>query len=233
MLKTFLLILTHRKSEIARVVHDHPDFIAYYFVGEPEMPVDYKVDEKDRTVYLRTPDNYESLPQKVSLAMKFAAEHFYDEIDGLFKTDDDIVLDLDRLKSCIDDNKKHGYFGIASHVDEYLSDYHFGKCESEEINSIKQSVPTCDYCSGGGYYLEKSLLKHVYENEANTIFEDVSVGITLNKNGILPYHIPIKAHGAYWQTPVSLRKRAQHPYCTCGHIYQSGKNRCPHCDEIY
>jgi hypothetical protein len=66
--------------------------------------------------------------------MKFINENYLDEISGIFKTDDDIIIDVDKLANLIGDNQKYKYFGLVAKSNGYDSTYHFDKCESPEIN---------------------------------------------------------------------------------------------------
>jgi hypothetical protein len=232
MLKTLLLIVSHQNSQHERRELTHEDFICHYFVGDKEIKDEFQVDEESNTVRLRVADNYESLSEKVALAMKFAHDVYGEFIDGVFKTDDDISLDLELLSKFIKDNKKHKYFGIKNNVEESLSDYHFNKCESKEINNTRQIIPACEYCSGGGYYVSKELLCHIFGQKPVSIFEDANVGKILNDAGVRPKHVPIKAC-AFWQSPVSLRMKSMFPHCDCGLIIRSELNFCPHCDRMY
>jgi hypothetical protein len=93
--------------------------------------------------------------------MIFVDEKFSNEVDGVFKTDDDIEINLSKLTRCIENNKIHKYFGLVNDVDEHMSDYHKGKCQSQELNESKSIVPKCKYCSGGGYYVSIELIKKI------------------------------------------------------------------------
>lgn len=232
MLKTFIAIMSHHESKIDRRQIQDERFISFFFVGDPNQQDDFVVDESNQTVCLKVPDNYESLPMKVSAALRFAHEKYGDLIGGVFKTDDDIELRLDKLHEIVERNKHHQYFGIVRRVEAYESDDHFGKCQDPETNKTKQPVPTCVYCPGGGYYLAKNLLPLVYGSDQVCIFEDANVGKIMNMNGVKPTHVPIKTC-AFWKTPVSLRQRQHFPYCDCGHIVTKGLNLCPHCDKRY
>lgn len=232
MLKTLIIMISHQKSTNERKILRHNDFIYHYFVGDETIESDYSLDVKTNTVRLRVADNYESLSEKVALAMKFAQEVYGEVIDGVFKTDDDIVIDLEILSKIIKDNKQHKYFGIKNTVGESLSKYHFNKCESDEVNSTPQRVPACEYCSGGGYYVAKELLHHIFEQKPTTIFEDANVGKILNDFGVKPKHVAIK-ECAFWKSAVSLRMKNMFPHCECGLIVSSELNFCPHCNRKY
>ena len=239
MLKTFLLILSHKKSnfrDLQKLSLNNDNFIYYYFIGDQEIDGDYLVDEVNKIVYLNIPDNYESLSIKTHHALKFIKENYYDKIGGVFKSDDDIELNLDKLHNCIINNKDIKYFGIVNDIEEYNSDYHFNKCESKEINKKLIKVPKCTYCSGGGYYLDKSLLDTIIEDDSyiELIYEDAFVGYSLNKRNIYPTNIPIKGNGCYWKSYIPYRYKQYGEYCTCGIIKnRKNYNFCQSCNKIY
>ena len=206
MLKTFILILTHSKSEFMNLhrekfMRDNKDrFIFFYFIGDLSLDSDYKIDLDNNIIYLKVPDNYESLSLKVYNGIKFIVDNY--EVSGIFKTDDDIDLDLDKIESHINENYKCGYFGNVNETTHYESEHHFGKCESEELNSKRVFVPASTYCSGGGYYLSIDNAKMILNNREifyTHIYEDMCVGLALNENNIFPKHIDIKNNGCIWE----------------------------------
>jgi hypothetical protein len=249
MLKKFLLILSHSKSKFREEQKNHllntnnDRFIFYYFIGDMNLSENYKVDEENKIVYLKVPDNYESLSLKTYYAMKFISENYLDQISGVFKTDDDIILDIDKLSKCIDENKKHKYFGVGAGSGAYESDYHFGKCESITLNSRKLFIPECKYCAGGGYYISKELINNILDNIKifeDVIFEDAAVGVSMNKYNIYPFDIDIKSNGCKWDNPEIKNKSIPVNIptiittCSCGEkINKVRYNYCTKCNKLY
>ena len=224
MLKNFLLILSHQKSTYREdqkkylLENNNDKFIFYYFIGDQKLKNNYKVDEKNKIVYLKVADNYESLSLKTYYAIKFISEKYLTKISGIFKTDDDIRLDLDKLSDCIDINQDSKYFGLVADSPAYKSTYHFGKCESDLLNKRSILIPACRYCAGGGYYISKSLVANVLNSRAiyeNIIFEDVCMGLSMNRYGVFPKDINMKENGCDWENPTSKS----------GEIIQSEDNR--------
>ena len=78
MKKFFLGIISHKgstKREGQRnslLLQNHPGFIWYHFIGDPGQAEEFIVNEDERIVYLKVPDNYESLPLKTMMIVKFA-----------------------------------------------------------------------------------------------------------------------------------------------------------------
>ena len=248
MLKNFLLILSHEKSKFRNDQKIHlldtnkDRFFFYYFIGDMTLSEDYKIDEENKIVYLKVPDNYESLSLKTYYAMKFISENYLDKISGVFKTDDDIILDIDKLIKCIDENKEHKYFGINATSSGYECEYHFGKCESIELNRRKIFIPECKYCAGGGYYISKEFINNIVNNISifeEVIFEDAAVGIAMNKYNIYPFDIDIKSNGAIWGvldkpivTPTYIPPINNK--CSCGQVKDKvSYNYCPKCNKLY
>ena len=249
MLKNFLLILSHEKSKFRNdqrihLLNTKDRCFFYYFIGDITLSEDYKIDEENKIVYLKVPDNYESLSLKTYYAMKFISENYLDKISGVFKTDDDIILDIDKLIKCIDDNKEHKYFGTLATSGDYYSDYHFGKCESIELNSKKLFIPESKYCAGGGYYISKELINNILDNISifeEVIFEDAAVGVAMNKYNIYPFDIDIKSNGCKWDNPEIKNKSIPIintppiiTTCSCGEkINKVRYNYCPKCNKLY
>lgn len=207
MKKNFLLILSHKKSveresQLRYILENNRDrFIFYYFIGDEKLKTPYKVDKVNNIVYLKVGDNYESLAMKVYYAMKFINENYSDSISGVFKTDDDINLNLDKILDCINQNKSDLYFGLSAESKAYNCSYHFGKCESQILNKSLIHIPDVSYCAGGGYYISKNVINNILNSKdvyQSIIFEDVCTGLSMNKYGIFPKKINIKKNGCSW-----------------------------------
>lgn len=206
--KFFIGIISHKGStkrkqqlDIWRAANI-PEIEYYYFIGDPTIESDYIVDESEKTVYLKVPDNYESLPLKTKGIIKFANDNYSGKISGIFKTDDDIEIDPGKIYSMLELNKELDYYGIEVNVEKYYESlYHSGKCESDYWNSTRVVVPESRYCAGGGYYIKASLLSDVIEKSYiydNIIFEDVATGMIMNRSGIFPVNINVKENGLNW-----------------------------------
>lgn len=252
----FLLILSHKKSIVREdqrqkiLATNNGKFIFYYFIGDMSLKSDYVVDEPNNIVYLKVPDNYESLSMKTYYAMKFISENYLDKIDGVFKTDDDIELDIDKLFKCISDNKSVQYFGLAVTSPSYDSTYHFGKCESVEMNNKPVSIPIVTYCAGGGYYVSKNVINNVLVSKSvfrDIIFEDVCVGVSMNRYGVYPTNVNIKESGCVWGNVVdnaskrddgvivfSVPNKTNVEICRCGELKNRRlSNFCQKCNKLY
>jgi hypothetical protein len=207
--KFFMAILSHKGSKHREEQKKHlletnnEDIIFYYFIGDLNLDSEYKVDEENKIVYLKVPDNYESLPLKTQAAVSFVNENYYDLIKGMVKTDDDIELDLEKIYSCLSAHGDKNYFGIVTQITnpENVSTWHIGKCESSEMNRTPVRVPLCTYCGGGGYYLSKESISKISQSKekySTMIFEDAATGYVLNSFGIYPVFIHMGENGFNW-----------------------------------
>lgn len=249
-MKTLLLILSHKKSicresQRKHLLQENKDrFIFYYFIGDLNLSEDYVVDDNNNIVYLRVPDNYESLPIKVFHAMNFINKNYPGY--SVFKTDDDVVLDLDKLYNTINDNKDEIYFGLSVESKEYETNYHSGKCESPILNNIPIFIPSVKYCAGGGYYIKHDYVGKIFVDKSiftsRIIFEDVCTGISASKLGISPKYVDIKSNGCSWENPPPvplnpLPDRILPPvveFCKCGELKNKRvSNFCPKCNKLY
>ncbi len=208
--KFFICILSHkgsnfRDSQMEKLIrYNNENIIFYYFIGDPDQKEEWIIDSEKKVIRIKCADNYESLPMKTYRSLEYAFKNHFDEIEGVFKTDDDIDLDLDLLYKNLCKNSELEYFGNPVIVrNEYMSSWHFGKCEDANINTTPQQVPISHYCSGGGYYINKKNLHRILEMQdvfTSNIFEDVCTGIALNSIGVYPDNgIDIRNMGCVWE----------------------------------
>lgn len=206
--KFFIGILSHKgskKREHQKSILDSyndPNIIFYYFVGDPNLDDEYSVDEINKVVTLRVPDNYESLAKKTGAMIKFYSENYAEKTKGILKTDDDIEINPSLIYKMLKENSEIEYFGNLVNIEtSYNSTWHWGKCESTEWNQTILKVPVCKYCSGGGYYLKNSValkMKGNIQKYSDFVFEDVATGYILNSIGIYPVDGDIKNNGLNW-----------------------------------
>jgi glycosyltransferase involved in cell wall biosynthesis len=167
--------------------------ICKIFVGDVNIEKSY---EKNNIVYLNIPDNYESLPLKVYRSMSWFLDNH--NIDYIFKTDDDIVIDFNKLSELFENNisNKILYCGNVAVFKPFYDTNHFDKTEDKKFNNEKGFINYYGfYCSGGGYFVHTTILKNCLEKYINLYFskkilaEDLLMGIVVNELNILPIHI--------------------------------------------
>lgn len=178
----FTCIISCEKYKHKILLQDTSNLIGEYryFIGNPDLrePV-----EQGKIVYLPCEDNYENLTKKTLMALEWSKRL---DFQFLLKTDDDVSFGKG-IENLID-NVKMDYFGKVV-KGGYVSNWHRGKCDSEELNNKSFSVPNINYCVGGGYFLSKKAVNLIIENshkEEVSIFEDVSIATILLSQGVTP-----------------------------------------------
>ena len=175
--RLFTIILTCEKYRYKMLSQDTTMLGDYmYFIGDPELPSPLV---KGDIVYLPCPDNYESLPIKTLMAIKWAVEN--KEFDLILKTDDDVSF-FGNFNKIVCDASEYDYSGRI--ITAGADDWHFGKCENEELNYTRVEVPEGNYCEGPAYFLSKksaSYLAGCGVRDNYFIYEDAEVGYLLRK----------------------------------------------------
>lgn len=155
-----------------------PENIIYYHViGNPLLDTEYVFDDSNRILYVKTQDDYISLPKKVIHAY-LAIDSEY-EYKYIFKTDDDQnlinPLFFYELMNNIE-NEKPNYGGKYLELETpQISNYHTVHPELPENISLNPTI----YCNGRFYILSKiaviDLIKKMNEIKEE-YFEDYAIG---------------------------------------------------------
>jgi glycosyltransferase involved in cell wall biosynthesis len=169
------------------------DYDCKIFIGDTSISDTFCDD--NNIVYLKVPDNYESLVPKVYEALKWIKSNT--DFKYVFKTDDDIQINFDKLYSLFlrEVNNKVAYAGNVSMFSPFVDSWHFGKCQDPDLNKTKININVNGiYCSGGGYFINITNEKIIddYLNNyklSKIIAEDLLMGITMNNNNIIPIHL--------------------------------------------
>ena len=164
--------------------------IYYHVIGIPLLDRDFIFSEKEHILYVKTKDDYNSLPQKVISAYDAIYRSFH--FQYIFKTDDDQnVLSFhhnglnnffDMVIQQIENDKIQYHYGgkIINITRPHYSQYHKIHPELPPNLPILQTK----YCNGRFYFLSydaiQSLIdkKYVFQNE---YFEDYAIGFHLNE----------------------------------------------------
>jgi len=162
-----------------------PTFIPYFHViGDETMIQPYKFDHDTKTLWVKTPDDYVSLPKKVLAAHKAIIEIY--KFKYLFKTDDDqILVDskfFNNLINMLNKSKQEIHYGgfVVDVKENYLSKYN-------EIHSeLPKNLPLfkTKYCSGRFYFLSKFAVYNLQTRRQfieKEFLEDYAVGFHLNE----------------------------------------------------
>lgn len=171
-----------------------PDFIKYYHViGDENLETEYKFynNEEANILYVKTPDDYISLPNKVITSFKAINETF--NYKYIFKTDDDQNLIninfFEILYNLL--NTKGPPIHYGGHIVEvntpYLSEYY--KLHPELPKELP--IQITKYCSGRFYFLSNKAIQSLLSKRESIIkefLEDYAIGYNLHiffKNNML------------------------------------------------
>jgi hypothetical protein len=157
------------------------NIIYYHVIGKETLATNFLFDDIARILYVKSGDDYNSLPHKVIMAYLAITMSF--QYKYILKTDDDQVLTdacfFDRLICEIQTNKPD-YGGLLitiekDHISEY---YHFHPELPRDV-----IVKATSYCNGRFYILSRCSVLNLLEkmNEfKKEFFEDYSIGYYLD-----------------------------------------------------
>ena len=171
-----------------------PYLIYYHVIGNPELDTDFLFNEEERILYVKTQDDYISLPKKVITAYDAVNKTF--QYKYIFKTDDDQRLSNLRFFDMVVDMIEKliptvNYGGSVIEVKQaHISQYYLIHPELPKDLTI---LPI-KYCSGRFYLLSKiavfELLNHKTEISKEYL-EDYAIGLYLKeefKDNVLNIH---------------------------------------------
>ena len=201
-MKPVLLITGCRKYEeylhaaIRRM--SRPEWTVIGIRGLPLLPLLQEAaaavfDASTNILTLPIADTYEALPAKLHAAYKWIYEN-HPGIPGIFKTDDDMLFDINALVRAVQTHKALPYWGITASV-----------CKSAPVNagriaarfadtSLRPTHQSAIYCFGAGYWMSAATLPFITAAAADyaaSALEDVCTGFIMNKAGIMPTKIQI------------------------------------------
>jgi hypothetical protein len=155
----------------------------FHVIGDPDLKTKYNFDHENHLLYVKTPDDYNSLPQKVIAAYSAINDEYIFEY--IFKTDDDQqlsnILFLKTIQSLLKQKipKIHYAGNIVDVLNPYISQYHLIHPELPENLPILKTR----YCSGRFYVLSALAIQQLIAktNEISKEFlEDYAIGYHLN-----------------------------------------------------
>ena len=157
----------------------------FHVIGDPTIDTDYIFDYQEKILFVKVPDDYNSLPKKVIAAYTAINKEYI--FKYIFKTDDDQNLNniqfLNTLRTILLTNTPTiHYAGHIVNVDKpYLSQYH----------KIHPELPThlpvlqTRYCSGRFYVLSNLAVQQLITkttNINNEYLEDYAIGYYLDSS---------------------------------------------------
>ena len=165
--------------------------IYFHVLGDESLATDYFFDEDARVLWVKTPDDYVSLPKKVITAYKAVSETY--NYKYLFKTDDDQELQnrnfFEVIKKLILVKGDTHYGGLIVNVTRpHVSKYYLLHSELP-TNLVIQKTK---YCSGRFYFLSSLAIQNLLSKKdiiSSEYLEDYAVGYYLDdefKRNMLP-----------------------------------------------
>jgi hypothetical protein len=161
-----------------------PLYLRYYHVtGDPELDHEFKFDNENHVLWVKSGDDYNSLPNKVITAYNAVFETF--NFKYLFKTDDDQILVnpkfFDILSGLILTTVPQIHYGgyIVDVPKPYLSEYYKIHPELPKKLPILQTR----YCSGRFYFLSKPAISNLLSKRkiiSKEYLEDYAIGFNLD-----------------------------------------------------
>lgn len=186
-----LLIMNCKKYENKATIQKFtwlktiPSYLKYYHViGDESLDSDFIFDNEKQILWVRTPDDYNSLPKKVIESYEAVNKTF--DFKYIFKTDDDQMLTnanfFNTITKLIMNKKPVSHYGgfIVDVKFAHLSQYH--KFHPELPENIP--VHVTKYCNGRFYFLSKKAVEDLLSKKLNIVkeyFEDYAIGFNLNE----------------------------------------------------
>ena len=161
-----------------------PSFIKYYHViGNEDLETEYIFNNENNILYVKTPDDYNSLPNKVITSFKAVNDTF--NYKYIFKTDDDQNLTNEKFFEVLHNllNAKGIPIHYGGHIVEvtrpYLSEYY--KLHPELPKELP--IQITNYCSGRFYFLSSKAIQSLLTKRETIIkefLEDYAIGYNLH-----------------------------------------------------
>jgi len=161
-----------------------PSYIKYYHViGDEALETEFKFNDEQNVLWVKTNDDYNSLPKKVYSAYKAVSETF--QFKYIFKTDDDQILVNDKFFDTFSrlltiKTPQIHYGGYVVDVKQpYLSEYY--RIHPELPRHLPLYVTK--YCSGRFYFLSKEATNSILKKKQkiySEFLEDYAIGLNID-----------------------------------------------------
>ena len=176
--------------QIASWLKHIPSSIQYYHViGDIDLEHEFIFDHENKKLYVKTGDDYNSLPHKV--IQSYLAVTMTFQFKYIFKTDDDQILtnpDFFNQLICTLESKMPDYGGKPVVIQkEHISEYYHYHPELPKNILVKQTL----YCNGRFYILSRNAAIHLLnriDDIKKEYFEDYAIGYYMDdsiKNNFL------------------------------------------------
>ena len=155
--------------------------IYYHVVGDENLNKDFIFDDVNNILFVKTKDDYLSLPHKVISAFKAIKETY--NFKYIFKTDDDQELIqqnfFETLINHLKINNNIHYGGKLIHIKNHISKYYLVHNELPKNILLKETT----YCNGRFYFVSYEAVNNLLINMEKIkveYFEDYAIGFNLD-----------------------------------------------------
>jgi hypothetical protein len=160
-----------------------PDVTYYHVIGDEQLETEYKFSKEDKILFVKTKDDYNSLPNKVISAYNAIYKTY--SFDYIFKTDDDQRLtDINYLHTLynqlMSSPTKIHYGGNTVDVKTQHISQHYSLHPELPHNLL---VRTGKFCTGRFYFLSRSAVSNLIDQSdafKKEHLEDYAVGLYLS-----------------------------------------------------
>ena len=170
-----------------------------FVVGNPNLEKkSYSYDSSENILEIGCEDNYDDLVCKIAYGVDAMIQLFDPEF--ILKIDDDVIVDTSQLHKIMNDisifnqecNYSITYCGVILEIKKQRSSNYGIEKYTRSCNQQASKINPVSYCEGPMYYLGKEAMTILqkYMDPGLIKFEDVNVGMTLNKHGIYPHSVP-------------------------------------------
>ena len=143
----------------------------YIIYGDTSIDEKYIIKD-DKYIILNVKDDYDHLSNKTILLIE-CINRLFPSIKGMFKCDDDIIINLSSINNTINDVENIDYAGKIIVI-------------REKNKESRYPIYPCIYCGGPLYFLSKKAIESFKFDVKLIYYEDIMVGYHLNKNNIFP-----------------------------------------------
>ena len=186
-----LLIMNCKKYENKATIQKFtwlktiPSYLNYYHViGDESLDNDFIFDNDKQILWVKTPDDYISLPKKVIQSYEAVNKTF--DYKYILKTDDDQMLTkpnfFNTITKLITNKKPISHYGgyVVDVPFSYLSQYHIIHPELPKYLPVYATK----YCNGRFYFLSKLAVEDLITKKTNIMneyLEDYAIGFNMDE----------------------------------------------------
>jgi hypothetical protein len=149
---------------------DNTSIIYIKVIGNPDLETQFKYNEKENLLTLKCQDDYLNLPHKVYLFLQ-AIKQLFPNVRGVFKTDDDVDIDVKKLEIFLDKHYEVPYCGVYCEQQDDVCSHLSNKEHVTDRYPVFKEVPVkmqyAPYCPGGGYYLSMHAVSIILNYPSN------------------------------------------------------------------